>query len=478
MKALGRMFFCAVLAVLCAGAGFSAEKKSSAQKKERDSRIKVVELVNDEGAFQTRSVDRQMGNVRVFLKGSLGSFQFYTVNSEGLSVPVLANYDDCTSSFFSVLAGKKEYRLTDNAGVIIGTRKSCAGAQIVYVVPHTLRLFVKFDAMKSIEKEGEDVIKVTAVLKNRGKRTETFALKNVLDTVFGEQRGPHFSTAEHVAINSEMQFRKFDRIKWIKSESSRAGMQVILHGADVTPPEVVSLANKDLLSLNSWIPQVVRSRKFDSLLSYNNSALCINWEPERLAPDEEATFVYYMAFSSDGLRPRGEDFVSRIEKEIRENSVEKKYSVKQFEDAYQKASALADSGDFESAMQVVLSLWEKPEHRNGRLESLKAYVEGGLDSATAETFEKRIEALNLGGVQDADSVLHGTSGGVLTDSGFAEGISHPSESSEIPSEKMNYNYVQDLIDRIYSLENSDGIDREEIIRLNAELDSIMNVLRD
>lgn len=447
---------------------FSAVNKSGKQNTGKQGKVKVVELVSDEGAFQTKDSECEIGNVKMYLKGSIGSFQFYTLNKRNAAVPVLAGYDDFTSSFFSVLAGKKEYRLTDNGGVIVGTRKSENGVQIVYVVRNVVRLFVKFDAMKSDENSAEDVIKVTAVMKNRGKTTETFALKNVLDTVFGERRGPHFSTAENPAINSEIQFRRFDKIKWIKSENMSAGMQILLSGANITSPEIVSLANKDFLALYSWVPSVVRSRGFDSLLSYNNSAVCMNWEEVSLAPDEEAAYVYYIALSSDGKSPRGEEFVAKLEKEILEKGVEDKYSIKEFEDAYQKATELAEAGDYSGAMDVVLELWSNPDNRNARLESLKNYIEEQMDYSTASDFEKQIEEMNIQDGEDA--------GVPVSDPLPPKPVVPPLEN--VYSDGLDYTYVRELIDRIYALESSDIIDRNEILRLNAELDAIIEKLRE
>ena len=48
----------------------------------------------------------------------------------------------------------------------------------------------------------------------------------------------------------------------------------------------------------------------------------------------------------------------------------------------------------------------------------------------------------------------------------------------IPPEKINYEYVRKLLERIDALENdAEKVNREEILNLNAELDAIMEILR-
>ena len=103
-------------------------------------------------------------------------------------------------------------------------------------------------------------------------------------------------------------------------------------------------------------------------------------------------------------------------------------------------------------MTIVLWLWEKPEHRNGRLESLKNYIAKMLDASRSEDFEKKLAELNAN--------MPYTEGG---------------KSS---NEKIDYGYVHELIQKIYALESGSDVDRAEIMRLNSELDAAMDDLRD
>lgn len=385
----------------------TAEENNSEEKLSPGKKINVVELVSGEGIFQAKDIESQIGNIRLLLKGSVGSFQFYAVNQDGASQPLLAGYDEFTSSFFSLRAGKKEYRLSDNIGIVIGTRQSELGAQMVYVVPKVARVLVRFECLKSDENGNADILKVNIIVRNRSARTEVFALKNVLDTFLGEQKGPHFSTADERAINSERQYRKFDSVQWISSANSKAAMQILLFGGDITSPEVVSLSNKDILALPSWIPSVVSSRTFDSVLSYNNSAVCINWEEKTLAPQEEFSCTYYIATASGGALPAGAQFISALESDSAGNG--------------------AEQGNAES-------------------------FAGGNSTASREE-------------------ISGTQGNAVN-------VQVPFTVDSIGADKLNYQYIQDLIDRINALEgNGANLDRNELLRLNAELDAILEKLR-
>lgn len=382
-------------------------KKRKKLEKQSSVPIKVVGMLGGDGVFQAKTMENTVGNIKVLVKGTVGSFQLYSLDRDGVAFPVLAGHDEFTSSFFSLRVGKKEYRLTDNIGIVIGARKDDTGAQLIYVVPDVARVHVKFECLKSDLNGSEDILKVTVSVKNIGKKAADFALKNVLDTILGEQSISHFSTAENVVVNTEMQFRRFDKAKWIISENKKTSMQILIYGADITPMEAVSLSNKDLLLLQNWIPSVIQSRTFDSVLSYNNSAVALNWEPVHLSQGQETSFVYYIAFASDGTKPAGEKFIDTFGEKL------------------------------------------------------------------VNTEDSQSEALQ----KDDDSVSENSSG---ADSA----ISQPEKTNVdfnpdlIPPEKINYEYVRKLLERIDALENdAEKVNREEILNLNAELDAIMEILR-
>lgn len=436
-------------------------EEESKPKKSKNQKVKIVDSVPDEGVFQAKTVENTVGSVKYLMKGTVGSFQLYALGENGSQIPLFAGYDEFTSSFMSLLVGKKEYRLTDNIGIVIGARKSENGAQLVYIVPDVARVHLKFEQVPHGKEVTSEIIKVTSTVYNKSKIPQNYALKSVLDTVLGEQFGPHFYSSEEIAINNERQYRKFDKVKWVASKNSRAGVQFLFKVGDVVTPEVVSLSNKDFLALRDWVPGITVSRSFDSVLSYQNSALCINWPSARINPEESVSYSYYIAVATDGRAPDGEKFIEEVEKKLKKNGdeKEKKYSVKEFEEGIQKASAYYAASKYQEAHAVVLEMWENPKNRNQRLASLRMMIE---------------EKLGFEIENDVRDVRE-----------FDEDVSEKKSENPkitispetITKEQLDAGYIQALVDKINNMKAEDDVERKELYKLNAELDAILEKLR-
>ncbi|MDE6244126.1 MAG: hypothetical protein K2M50_00540 [Treponemataceae bacterium] len=366
-----------------------AERAANKAKKKAEEAEKKnnVSSGDKETAFSSKTIEVSDGKVKILMKGALGSFQLYALDNEK-SIPLLSGNDEFTSSFYALRVGKKDFKLTNNIGVLVGARKIENCAQMMYSIPKVACVLLTYECISSYLGEQKDVLKITASVLNVGKKADTFSLKTVFDTCLGEQKGPHFSTADNKEINKEMQFQKFDSAKWIISGNDTASMQILLYGADITVPNVVSLANKDLLSMPTWIPTVYGAKNFDSVISYNNSSVCINWADVMLSPEEEVSFVYYIAVATAGEIPQGEKFIE----------------------------------------------WQASLHSD----------------------EKEASYVPEQKVKDGGS----------------------SSQIYIDPEKLSREYIQSLIDRINALENnSQMVDRSELMMLNAELDLILEKLR-
>ena len=436
------------------------QEKPEKTKKAKNTKVKAVDMVPDEGVFQAKTVENTVGAVKYLMKGTVGSFQLYALGDNGSQIPLFAGYDEFTSSFTSLLAGKKEYRLTDNIGIVIGARKSEKGAQLVYIVPDVARVHLKFEQVPHGKEVTSEIIRVTASVCNKGRAAQTFSLKSVLDTVLGEQFGPHFYTNDEIAVNNERQYRNFSRFKWVCSKNSRAGIQFIFSGADIVPPEVVSLSNKDLLALRDWVPVITVSRSFDSVLSYQNSALCINWPSKKVAPEETFSYSYYMAVSVNGNAPDGEKFIEELEKKMKkiDSSKEGKTPSKNFEDGIREASELYVQGKYQEAHGVVLEMWKEPDNRNERLASLRVMIEEKLGMEVED------------GVKDVQK-------GEEPALEQSEKETKTSVQEKITPEQLDTGYIQALVEKINSMNPEDDVDRNEIYKLNAELDAILETLR-
>ena len=275
-----------------------------------------------------------------------------------------------------------------------------------------------------------DMVKITVTVKNTGTRNDEFSIKAVLDTVLGEASEFHFYTFEGVPVRNEVLYRTLQNQKWFVSKNVNGALQLFFKGADCTTPELVALANYSTLEKNTWEPDMLSYRAFDTVLSYNNSAVCAIWKPMKLAPSETGNVVFYLSFAADGKMPTGEKFV-----------YSKEYA--------ESAAAVAASGSEESA--------EKPKVDADGVEVISS-------NPAVETLTEK--------------------------SGYGPQVIN--ESGEVPQEiptvdfyiknmskeHLTPEYIQSLLDRIAALEeDSPSLNRQELLQLNTELDAILTYLR-
>src|SRR5574344_1734380 len=253
------------------------------------------------------------GDIKIDMRGSTGSFNMYAIPETGRPIPLLATYDEFCSTFFSLMIGRKEYRLNREAGVKSEARKTEYGAQMAYTVPNKAQIVIDFSFMPSIATSSRvDMLRITVYTINLGKSTQAFTVKGVFDTMLGENTVSHFSTAAHRRINNEVQYTDMAVEKWVRSENQRASIQFLLCGKGITAPRAVTLGNKDLLSGSTWLPVAEETRSFSSVLAYNNSAMSINWKTAYLDPMKTDVITFYISVATDGNEPAGKEFIAQL----------------------------------------------------------------------------------------------------------------------------------------------------------------------
>lgn len=253
--------------------------------------------------------------IRLELDSGTGSFMLYALPERGRAVPLLSGYDSGSASFFALRAGRKEYRLARGTGIKTEARRTPLGAQMAYLIPDVAQVVVDFSFCPSVPNSTRtDMLRVTVYTINLGKNMQAFALKGVFDTVLGENTSAHFSTAARSKINSEMQFMTMADDLWIRSGNSRAAIQFLLEGAGITKPSAVFLSSRDSLeNASGWIPSVQMEKSFTSVLSYNNSAVGINWSTAYLDPLKTDSAGFFISVATDGDLPAGKKFLSDLE---------------------------------------------------------------------------------------------------------------------------------------------------------------------
>ena len=257
----------------------------------------------------SKELDVKSGIVQIRVKPNLGTFNFAVLNDNDKYVPVLSTANEYTSSGFFLKAGKKRYRLLADKNVQPSILKLPAGFNLTYKVAKAAEVSVSFEAVRSYPESDVDMVKISAEIKNVGQKTDEFALRLVLDTILGETGDYHFFGADNTPIKNEALYRSMKEQRWIFSRNSNADMQILFDGADITPTETVALANYATLEQTSWEPDMVVYRTFDTVLSYKNSAIGINWPAVRIRPEQTSKVVFYIALAADGKLPQGTIFV-------------------------------------------------------------------------------------------------------------------------------------------------------------------------
>ncbi|MFA6856113.1 MAG: hypothetical protein WCR31_02790 [Treponema sp.] len=339
------------------------------------------------------SVKCESGKIKLILRGNFGIWQLYAVDKEGRPYPVFVDYDEFASTYFLLRAGRTEYKLNESNGVESVAAKTAAGGSLLYTIPKAADVSVEFTFMKTTPDCDDDMLQIKITVTNRKTRTDTFALKGVFDTVLGERTDTHFSTARTRAVNSEVQFRTMKNEKWILSQGRGYGVQLLLDGGDITPPSLVTLGNKDIISLPLWEPVASTTRSFDNVMSYNNSAVAVNWEKFELKPAQSSSVVFYIAVSADDETPAGAAYLASL------------------------TGAASEKAEPVSAPGAILPA-----------PAAKAAPDVPFDVITEE--------------------------------------------------KLDPEYIRALISKINALEDNDkNVNRDELLRLNAELDAILAKLR-
>jgi len=364
-----------------------------------------------------KNINETFGKVNFRVNSKFGSFTMGVVNASEKKVNVLSNSNEFTTNGFFLKAGKKIYNLNTDNAVKTSSLKKDNNVTIYYDIKDLAKVELSFDFIASEKDVSEDIVKVTAHVINEGKKKEDFSLKAVLDTVLGESGTYHFITGDGIPVKNETAYRTLKYQKSFLSINDAAALQLIFSGADCVEPDFVGLASYSTIANPGWEPGMSMIRPFDTVFSYNNSAVCAIWKSVELPPEKDFKIVFYMALAADGLKPPVEKLVGKARKTDEVENKETYESVKEF--------------TINAPYAEVQSISESPVQ-------------------TAES-----------SVQEKPAVSEVEKTG-----------------NKITKEQISPEYIQALLDRIAELEeDSPSNNRQELLLLNAELDAILAYLR-
>jgi flagellar motor protein MotB len=401
------------------------------------------------------------GDIKIDMRGSTGSFNMYAIPEIGNPIPLLATYDEFCSTFFSVMIGRKEYRLNREAGVKSEARKTQYGAQLAYTIPSKAEFVVDFSFMPSIATSTRvDMVRVTVYVINLGKSTQSFTVKGVFDTTLGENTLAHFSTAAHSRVNSEIQYGDMSVEKWIRSSNEKAAVQFLLYGKGITSPKAVTLANRDVLASSTWLPVVHEARSFSSMLSYNNSAMAVNWKTAYLDPLKTDVITFYVSVATDGNDPAGKEFLAALAagKTALPSNLPNTVATTNVAPQPQVVPQEATESTYYEGMP--------PISGESTVSNSKASVldtESPAETGSQSSYQQYVTPVTAPAARPAATTTAQPAATV---------------KNEITDAQLDPEYIQNLLDRIAKLESDPAlVDKAEVKQLNDELDAILAKLR-
>ena len=391
----------------------------------------------------SKSINETFGKIRLRVNAKYGSFTMGIVNASEKTVNVLSTANEFTTNGFYLKAGKKIISLNTDNSVKASTEKTKNGAAIKYDVANLADVLVAFDFLSTEKDSPADMVKITATVTNKSKKNDEFTLKAILDTVLGESGSYHFITSDGIPVKNEVAYRTLQYQKYFLSINDSAGMQIFFTGADCTEPDFVGLANYATVTKTGWEPAMTVVRAFDTVFSYNNSAVCSIWKPVMLPPEKSFKVVFYIALAADGLKPAGDKVIKGTKRPA------------EAEDAV-KIIKPADSAEQVESVETVEPVEPAQPAEQYYVPAAKPVTKAAPKAA--ETQDPAAEALPA---HEAEPVKTFTP-----------------KPKNITDEKLSPEYIQALLNRIAELEeDSPALNRQELQELNAELDSILTYLR-
>ncbi|MGP1588095.1 MAG: hypothetical protein ACTTHG_07130 [Treponemataceae bacterium] len=360
------------------------------------------------------------GKFRLKINENAGTFCLYVTDIEKEKYfPVLNPLDNYSGNKFYVKVGRNSYALSKSDGVPAVFSIDNTGASILYSVKKVVDVKVMFSFVNSStgKMDDADLCIIDVLTKNKTKYERNISVKAIFDTNLGESTVVHFSSKTLNQINNEAVFYSMSQDKWIKSSNRNAAIKFLLDGPTISSPANVAIANYNILSADVWEPRLAPGRGFNSLFSFNDSALAITFKPFSLKPETQSNTRFYISASNENTEPpevNSKFFSSGL-------ASESLASLKKLEGFVNEPAV----------EYVILSSDEKNEGKNNG----DTFKENGIK------IEKNGYEIN------------------------------------ITPDKLNQEYINSLLDKIAEIEkNPDQYDQKLIFQLNAEIDAVLKIL--
>lgn len=370
----------------------------------------------------------QSGLIRIENVPKSSNLMFYIITEKGKKIPIISSSEQASSTNLLLRVDDKTYNLNKLSSVSYTVEATESVMKITYTLKDLAIVEATYAIISAEKNSIVDMTKVDYTIKNLSEKKHTFGIRSVFDFVLGESKPSHYTTAQRNSILSETIIKNMKDDQWIISSNGIEAVELLLYGKNVSPITKVMIANKDVLSDDSWFEYGKPGRSFNSLYSYNNSVVALFWDDLDLLPGKNVKKTFFMAYSLNDFQMAG-----RMQHGV--ISVDSGFALASVEsEKPSKSATIATSSPLEE-------LTKSDTVEDSPVDTI------GTDSAKTEAPATVVENVIADNIQ-------------------------------ITQEQLDPVYVRDLLDRIKALEVDDtSINAEQLNKLKKELAAILKILR-
>nr|WP_318659660.1 hypothetical protein [uncultured Treponema sp.] len=206
-------------------------------------------------------------------------------------VPVIDTLDYANSSYIGIAVDKRFYNVHNTSGITYSYSNDGDTLTVNYQIKKQILLSVEYTI------SSKNILSIKYHVKNIDSDAHSVMLKSVFDTIFEEFNGGFYSTESKKKIKSEYIISDFDRHQYIESSNKVVSIRFLLDENFSKYAYKAVVAAKPYFESDIFEGRFVEGRGFNTVLSYNNSAIGFFFKTLKLNAGEEKTFVQRILFS-------------------------------------------------------------------------------------------------------------------------------------------------------------------------------------
>lgn len=339
-------------------------------------------------------------------------------------VPVIDTLDYANSSYIGIAVDKRFYNVHNTSGITYSYSNDGDTLTVNYQIKKQILLSVEYTI------SSKNILSIKYHVKNIDSDAHSVMLKSVFDTIFEEFNGGFYSTESKKKIKSEYIISDFDRHQYIESSNKVVSIRFLLDENFSKYAYKAVVAAKPYFESDIFEGRFVEGRGFNTVLSYNNSAIGFFFKTLKLNAGEEKTFVQRILFSKTEFA-----FPDDLDEEPEQNV---------FVDG---------ESDFENETQSAVTKFVPVDNA--------ADYKPDVSSAVEDDEEEVVD--------------------IKTEVKTPVSVSKPEQDNAVTEARRNAlkKEASSLIDRIEKLDD-DGAntDQAEVMRLQAQLDQVLRQLKE